>query len=103
MNVPVPAVAGLKLPPLTPVPLKVPPDGLAPDKISGDEYVQSKSVGTLSVTVGNAFTAIDSVDAAEFPQLLLAVMVILPLVELAVVVIELVVDVPLQPAGKVQV
>ena len=39
----------------------------------------------------------------EEPHVLLAVTEILPLVALAVVVIDVVVDVPVQPPGKVQV
>ena len=42
-------------------------------------------------------------DADDVPQPLLAVTVILPAVELAVAVIEVVVDVPVQPLGNVHV
>lgn len=52
---------------------------------------------------GVVFTTIASVAAAELPQALLAVTVMLPPVELAVAVIELVVDVPVQPLGNVHV
>ena len=52
---------------------------------------------------GVVFTVIASVCANELPQPLLAVTVMLPAVVLAVVVILFVVDVPLQPPGKVQV
>ncbi len=103
MKVPVPEVEGSKFPPLTFVPENVPPDGLAPDRLSDDEYVQSKSVGKFKFTLGNPFTAIGNIAAAEFPQVLFAVIVIFPLVELAVVVIEFVVDVPLHPLGNVHV
>lgn len=103
VNDPVPDVDGSKVPPVTLDHEKVPPDGLSPDKVSGEEYAQRKSTGKVNVTLGSALTAIDNVAAEEFPQLLFAVIVILPLVELAVVVIELVVDDPLQPLGNVHV
>ena len=49
------------------------------------------------------FTTIACDDADEVPQVLLAVTVMLPDVELAIAVIELVVDVPDQPLGNVHV
>jgi hypothetical protein len=52
---------------------------------------------------GIVFTVIAKLAAEEFPQALFAVTVMFPLVELAVVFIELVVEVPLQPPGNVQV
>lgn len=52
---------------------------------------------------GIIFITMACEEAAEVPQPLLAVTVMLPAVELAVAVIELVVDVPVQPPGKVQV
>ena len=42
-------------------------------------------------------------EAAEVPQALVAVTEIFPLVALAVVIIEFVVEVPVQPPGNVQV
>ena len=53
--------------------------------------------------VGPAFTVTDKVCTAELPQALLATTVMLPPVEPAVVEIELVVLLPDQPLGKVQV
>ncbi len=50
---------------------------------------------------GIALTVIGNVAAVELPQALFAVTVIFPLEELAVVAIELVVEVPLHPEGKV--
>jgi hypothetical protein len=52
---------------------------------------------------GAVFTVIARVEEAEDPHELFAVTLILPLVALAVVVIELVVDVPVQPPGNVHV
>ena len=52
---------------------------------------------------GIVFTTIACDEAVEVPQALLAVTVTLPAVELAVGVIELVVDVPVQPLGNVHV
>ena len=52
---------------------------------------------------GMLFTVILSVRGAEEPQELFAVTVILPLVELAVVTMEFVVEVPVHPTGNVQV
>ena len=52
---------------------------------------------------GTVFTTIACDEAAEVPHPLLAVTVTLPAVELAVAVIELVVDVPVQPLGKIHV
>lgn len=52
---------------------------------------------------GRGLTVIANVTGAELPQPLFAVTVIFPLVEPAVVEMELVVDVPLQPDGKVHV
>ena len=49
------------------------------------------------------FTTIACDDADEVPQALLAVTVMLPAVEFAIAVIELVVDVPVQPLGNVHV
>lgn len=52
---------------------------------------------------GMVFTVIANVCGVDDPQALFAVTVIFPLVELAVVFIEFVVDVPVQPPGNVQV
>jgi hypothetical protein len=48
-------------------------------------------------------TTILNVCAGDVPQLLFAVTVILPLVELAIVVIEFVAELPLHPPGNVHV
>ena len=48
-------------------------------------------------------TVTANVCAAEVPQALVAVTEIFPLVALATVVMELVVDIPVQPPGKTQV
>ena len=52
--------------------------------------------------VGIVVTATASVDDVVVPQELVAETVTLPEVELAVVLIELVEEVPVQPEGKVQ-
>lgn len=52
---------------------------------------------------GIVFTVMACDDAADVPHALVAVTVMLPAVELAVAVIELVVDVPVQPLGNVHV
>ena len=52
---------------------------------------------------GVAFTTIACDEADEVPQALLAVTVMFPEVVLAIAVIELVVDVPVQPLGNVHV
>ena len=52
---------------------------------------------------GAVFTTMACDEAAEVPQALVAVTEILPAVALAVAVIELVVDVPVQPLGNVHV
>ena len=52
---------------------------------------------------GAVFTTMACVDAAEVPHALFAVTVMLPDVVLAVVEIELVVEVPVQPLGNVHV
>lgn len=52
---------------------------------------------------GTGFTVTASVCTAEEPQELFAVTVILPPVALAVALMEVVVDVPVQPPGKTQV
>jgi hypothetical protein len=53
--------------------------------------------------LGVEFTVTAKVCGVEEPQVLFAVTVIFPLVELAVVVNELVVEEPVHPAGVVQV
>ena len=50
-----------------------------------------------------AFTVTTNVWFVDEPQAFFAVTVMFPLVELATEVIEFVVDVPIQPEGKVQV
>lgn len=57
----------------------------------------------LPGVAGKGVTVTARVCAVELPQLLFAVTVTFPLVELAVALIELVVEVPLQPPGKIQV
>ena len=52
---------------------------------------------------GTVFTVAANVDAALLPQAFAAVTVMFPLVALAVVLMELVVEEPLQPEGNVQV
>jgi hypothetical protein len=52
--------------------------------------------------VGRIFTVINRVCAVDGPHELLAVTETFPLVELAVALIEVVVDVPVQPPGNVQ-
>ena len=65
VDVPTPAVAGLNCPPLTPVPLYVPPAGEPPDKVKAASVLHT-AVNGLSVTVGNGFTVtVVGADAAE--------------------------------------
>ena len=52
---------------------------------------------------GNGTTVTASVCAIEFPQALLAVTVMLPLVALEVVLMEVVVELPVHPEGNTQV
>jgi len=52
---------------------------------------------------GTVFTVMANVDAALLPQAFAAVTAMFPLVTLAVVLMELVVEEPLQPEGNVQV
>ena len=52
---------------------------------------------------GMVFTTMACEDDADVPHALVAVTLTLPLVELAAAVIELVVDVPVQPLGNVHV
>ena len=52
---------------------------------------------------GVAFTVIDNVCSVDEPQALFAITVIFPLVDDAVVLMELVVEVPVHPPGNVQV
>ena len=52
---------------------------------------------------GVVFTVTTIVCAGELPQILFAVTVTFPLVILAVVLIDVVVDVPVHPPGRVQV
>ena len=52
---------------------------------------------------GALFTVMLNVWADEVPQVLLATTVILPLLELAVVFMEVVVELPVHPPGNVQV
>ena len=52
---------------------------------------------------GIVFTVTLNVCAAELPQVFAAITKTLPLVALAVVVITLVIEIPVQPPGKVQV
>src|SRR5678816_1045727 len=59
VNVPCPAVAGLNVLPVTPVPENVPPAGL-PVNITGAAFTQSGPTGVI-VTVGSGFTVIDVV------------------------------------------
>ena len=58
---------------------------------------------TPGVAGAAVLTIIACEEVAEVPQALLAVTVTFPLVALAVAVMEAVVDVPVQPPGKVQV
>ena len=81
----------------------MPPDGVPPDRDKGDEFRHKVSTVKFKLIVGNEFTVIANEEDDDVPQLLLAVTVIFPLVAIAVVEIELVVDVPLQPDGKIQV
>ena len=60
MCVPTPAVAGLKFPPLTPVPLYVPPAGLPPVSAKGAVFVQAEEFEG-QVTVGGAVTVMVNV------------------------------------------
>ena len=63
--VPTPAMAGLKLPALTPVPEYVPPAGSPPVKVKAAEFTQTV-VKELNVTVGVELTV--RVDVAALVQ-----------------------------------
>ena len=71
------------------------PEDVAPSGIVMVEAKQHDGVDTFTVTA--------NVCVADVPQLLLAVTVMFPLAPLAVVVIEFVVEVPVQPPGNVHV
>ena len=64
--VPVPAVAGLKLPAVTPVPEYVPPAGKPPERAKSAASTHTFA-NAASVTTGKAFTVI--VLVAELTQL----------------------------------
>ena len=69
-----------------------------------DEPEQTVVVPLIAAGIaGGTLTVTANVCAADEPQLLLAVTVTLPLILPAVAVIEVVVDVPVQPPGNVQV
>jgi hypothetical protein len=69
-----------------------------------DEFLHTEILPLIVPGVGGAvINATASVCAEEVPQSLLAVTVIFPGVALAVAVIEFVVEVPVQPDGKVHV
>ena len=59
VNVPCPAVVGLNVLPVTPVPENVPPAGL-PVNVTGAAFTQSGPTGVI-VTVGSGLTVIDVV------------------------------------------
>ena len=59
VNVPCPAVVGLNVLPVTPIPENVPPAGL-PVNVTGAAFTQSGPTGVI-VTVGNGFTVIEVV------------------------------------------
>ena len=65
--VPVPAVAGLNTPPLTPVPPYVPPAGLPPVNVIGEPFMHAVE-GTVSETDGVGFTVIVFVPVPEQPD-----------------------------------
>ncbi len=65
---PVPAVAGLKNPPLTPVPLYAPPAGVPPLNSTGEEFKQTP-LKVPRFTDGIAFTKILEVSDAVHPEL----------------------------------
>ena len=52
---PTPAVAGLKLLPLIPVPLNVPPEGV-PFRVTALAFTQMEEGKPVKLTVGNGFT-----------------------------------------------
>ena len=52
---PIPAVAGLKVLPLMPVPLNVPPEG-EPTKVNIAAFIQTDAGKPVKFTTGNAFT-----------------------------------------------
>ena len=63
---PTPAVEGLKLVPVTPVPLKVPPAGL-PDNGMEAAFTQTELAIGLMVTTGSAVTEIEVVAVLVHP------------------------------------
>ena len=79
-NDPTPAVAGLNWPPLTPVPLYVPPAGDPPVSVNAAS-VEHTAVNADKVTVGNGFTVttVAAEGAEEHPFAFLTVTVKVPL------------------------
>ena len=59
VNVPAPAVDGVNVVPVTPVPEKVPPAGV-PLSITGDALIHMAATGLIDTT-GNALTVMEAV------------------------------------------
>ena len=64
---PIPATAGSNTPPLTPVPLYVPPEGEPPLNANEDPLTHALVIVKLSVTVGSGLTVIADVAEPEHP------------------------------------
>ncbi len=64
--VPTPALDGLKIPPLTPVPLYVPPEGVPPLNVIEEELTHML-LSVAKLTTGSAFTKIPEVSEDEHP------------------------------------
>ena len=72
-------------------------------KVNAGSPIVLSAKGANVIVCESWFTVIVCVDAELVPQAFVAVTVMLPLPPFAVVLIEFVVDVPVQPPGNVQV
>lgn len=99
--VPLPATAGLKAPEVTPMPVNVPPAGVATN-VTGDALLHTGDWLIVKFSCGNAFTVTFLVAGADVPQPV-AVIVIAPPPVPATALIVVVADVPVQPLGRVHV
>ncbi len=63
---PTPAAEGLNTPPLTPVPLYVPPEGVPPLNVIEEELTHTL-LNVPKLTTGSAFTKIPEVSDDEHP------------------------------------
>ena len=92
VNVPCPAVVGLNVLPVTPVPENVPPAGL-PVNVTGAAFTQSGPTGVI-VTVGNGFTVTVTVAVLLHPAVVPVTVYVVVAPGLAVTVAPVVADSP---------